>query len=138
MNAFSESQFFSIAGEWRLSWHQQTVLLGEFSISTLFWLCLAPGMVDISLDTLERARCIKAIHDLLRSRYAGAHPANLWIASSRISLVFGGSTVLDLMLSGSMENLYWTRHYLELNETVYPIPMRGAAIPVTEAELNGR
>ena len=96
---------------WRLDAHQQAILLGVRSTSTIYrWRKL--GVKRIRIETLERIAHLLAIHKRLRLLfYRNPDLGRNWVRTN--NKAFKGKPPIDTMLQGGMSDLELVRRYLE-------------------------
>ena len=104
--------FFRLAEQWDLRIADQRKLLGEPAESTFYkWKRLqdgAPGR-----DVIERISYLLGIYKSLQILFADPQQANAWIHKPNQSVLFGGQSALQRMLSGNVADLYVVRQYLD-------------------------
>ena len=107
--------FFNLADLWSLSKAEQLILLGVSSRTTLnSWASKAQSnnAVSVSRDTLERLSLIAGIRKAVELLY----PDEITNLIMKVpNKRFGGKTLLDIMLQGSIGDLYDVRRYLDAN-----------------------
>lgn len=104
--------FFNIAARWQLSNREQQRLLGCPAESTFFnWKAGKYG--TLSFDQLERISLLLGTYKALHIIFADAVIADNWIRQANINPLFGGASALGRMLSGSINDLYAVRRYLD-------------------------
>lgn len=104
--------FFRIADHWRLSAHEQQVLLGLHAASTFFkWKKNPPARLP--QDTLERISYLLGIFKALELLLPDADAADAWVRAPNQAPPFGGRSALDLMLHGHVLDLFTVRRYLD-------------------------
>lgn len=98
---------------WRLDAHQQAILLGVRSTSTVYrWRKL--GVKRLSVDTLERIAHLLAIHKRLRLLfYRNPDLGRNWVRTPNKASCFGGKPPIDTMLRGKVSDFELVRRYLE-------------------------
>lgn len=101
--------FFSIAERWHLSTDEQIVLLGSPGRSTFFKWKKEGG--NLPIDTRERISHLLAMWKSLRILFTVDERAEQWVRST--NRYFDGASALDIMLEGSVVNLYKVRSYLD-------------------------
>ncbi|MCW5596600.1 MAG: DUF2384 domain-containing protein [Rhodocyclaceae bacterium] len=96
---------------WRLDAHQQAILLGVRSTSTVYrW--RKHGAKRFSVDTLERIAHLLAIHKRLRLLfYRNPDLGKNWVRTN--NKAFKGKPPIDAMLRGRISDLELVRRYLE-------------------------
>jgi len=96
---------------WRLDAHQQAILLGVRSTSTVYrW--RKHGAKRLSVDTLERIAHLLAIHKRLRLLfYRNPDLGRNWVRIN--NKAFKGKPPIDTMLRGRISDLKLVRRYLE-------------------------
>jgi hypothetical protein len=104
--------FFRIADLWRLTVEDQLALLGGLPRSTYFkW--KRHGAATVSRDLLERLSYIFGIYKALQILLPEPAIADAWIHQPNAAIPFGGRSVLDVMRSGHVADLYQVRQYLD-------------------------
>ena len=107
--------FFELADRWKLTQNNQLLLLGLNSRTTLNeWKRKAQtdSPLKVSVDTLERLSLIVGIRKGVEMLYPEARWDTYMRANNR---VFGGKSLIDVMLEGSMNALYQARGYLDVS-----------------------
>lgn len=96
---------------WRLDVHQQAILLGVRSTSTIYrW--RKHEAKRLSVDTLERIAHLLAIHKRLRLLfYRNPDLGRNWVRTD--NKAFKGKPPIDAMLRGRISDLKMVRRYLE-------------------------
>ena len=104
--------FFNIAREWRLTTETQKRLLGSPANSTFFrW---RKGLVAaLSLDELDRISMVIAIYGALHELFTSQGDVLRWLKSANSEPLFAGSSPLDLMAQGRVEDLALVRRYVQ-------------------------
>lgn len=104
--------FFALARAWRLTEHEQMMLLGLVSRSTLHsW---KAGRVNkVSRDTLERISYMLGIFKAIGILLPVPERADAWMRAPNEAPLFGGRSPLDRMTSGNVADLYLVRQYLD-------------------------
>src|SRR6266498_4096235 len=97
--------FFNIAHDWKLSPHEQMVLLGNPGRSTYFKWKSAPEAAKLSRDTLERLSYILGIYKALQILLPNPQAADGWIKRPNTESLFNGRSALDRMLGGNVSDL---------------------------------
>ena len=104
--------FFNIAAEWGLSVERQRVLLGGVPSSTYHkWKSGAVG--TLAYDQLERVSLVLGIYKALKLLFADDAGGTRWLKAANTDLPFAGSSPLERMLRGSIDDLYAVRRYLD-------------------------
>ena len=104
--------FLKITELWELKTKQQIKLLGLSSRSTFFkW--KRDINPDLPLDTLERISYILGIYHAIEFLIPDSNSGISWIKRSNPAPIFGGKSVLDKMLAGTVADLYLVRQYLD-------------------------
>ena len=104
--------FFGIAKKWGLGEKESLVLLGEPSRTTYYnWKKGEVGKV--SKDTLERLSYLVGIYKALRILIPNDDLAHAWVKRENDAPLFAGQAPLQLMLTGSVADLYRVRAYLD-------------------------
>lgn len=107
--------FFNLAIRWGLNQEQQITLLGLSSRSTLReWKQKAANDAEfrVSVDALERLSLIVGIRKGVEMLY----PEDRWDSYMHVkNRYFGGRSMVEVMLEGSMKSLYDARQYLDAN-----------------------
>ncbi len=96
---------------WRLDAHQQAILLGVHSTSTIYrW--RKYGAKRLRIETLERIAHLLAIHKRLRLLfYRNPDLGRDWVRTN--NKAFKGKPPIDTMLRGRISDLELVRRYLE-------------------------
>lgn len=103
--------FFAIAGRWALSEEEQMRLLGLHDPSILDdW--RSGNSVVLTGETLERISCVLGIFECLAVLVPAETRAAAWIRSPNTARPFGGSSALDRMKRGGLDDLLLVRRYL--------------------------
>lgn len=107
--------FFKLSALWGLNQDQQITLLGLSSRSTLReWKQKSEDDTTfrVSVDALERLSLIVGIRKGVEILY----PQDRWNSYMHVNnRAFGGRSMIDVMLEGSMKSLYSAREYLDAN-----------------------
>ena len=104
--------FFNIAAEWGLSVDHQRLLLGGVAPSTYYkWKSGTIG--TLSYDQLERVSLVLGIYKALKLLFVDDASTVRWLKAANTDLPFAGSSPLDRMLRGSIDDLYAVRRYLD-------------------------
>lgn len=102
--------FFNLAAEWDLRREEQISLLGSPSERTYYrW--RAGSVAGLPKDTLERISVLLGIYKAINILLPVRERATEWMR--RPNKAFGGSTALEVMLQGRVDNLYQVRRYLD-------------------------
>ena len=105
--------FFNLASRWNLNQDQQITLLGLSSRSTLReWKKKAENDTEfrVSVDALERLSLMVGIRKGVEMLY----PEDRWDSYMHVkNSNFGGRSMIEVMLEGSMKSLYDARQYLD-------------------------
>ncbi|HEX8668883.1 MAG TPA: MbcA/ParS/Xre antitoxin family protein [Allosphingosinicella sp.] len=101
--------FFEIADKWKLSTDEQLTLLGSPGRSTYFKWKKEGGVVP--RDTLERISHMLGIYKCLQILFTTADRSDEWI--KRPNDFFDHKSALDVMLGGSVVDIYRVRQYLD-------------------------
>ena len=98
---------------WRLDAHQQAILLGVRSTSTIYrW--RKHGAKQLRIETLERIAHLFAIHKRLRLLfYRNPDLGRNWVRTPNKASCFGGKPPIDTMLQGKVSDFELVRRYLE-------------------------
>lgn len=96
---------------WRLGAHEQAILLGVRSTSTIYrW--RKHGAKQLRIETLERIAHLLAIHKRLRLLfYRNPDLGRNWVRTNNKE--FKGKPPIDTMLQGRISDLELVRSYLE-------------------------
>lgn len=104
---------FWLFEKWRLNAHQQAILLGVRSTSTIYrW--RKHGVKRLRSETLERIANLLAIHKLLRLLfYRNPDLGRNWVKTPNKASCFKGKPPIDTMLRGKMSDFMLVLRYLE-------------------------
>jgi len=96
---------------WRLDAHQQAILLGVRSTSTIYrW--RKHEVKQLRIETLERIAHLLAIHKRLRLLFnRNSDLGKNWVRTN--NKAFKGKPPIDIMLRGRISDLEMVRRYLE-------------------------
>ena len=102
---------FRLFEMWRLDVHQQAILLGVRSTSTIYrW--RKHGAKQLRIETLERIAHLLAIHKRLRLLfYRNQDLGRNWVRTN--NKAFKGKQPIEAMLKGRRSDLELVRRYLE-------------------------
>jgi Protein of unknown function (DUF2384) len=104
--------FFKLAERWNLRIAEQRKLLGDPPESTFYkWKRQQDGV--LGRDTLERISYLLGIYKALQILFPDPEQADAWLHKSNQSVLFGGHSALERMLSGNVADLYVVRQYLD-------------------------
>lgn len=103
--------FFNIAKAWRLTSHEQTLLLGVSEDTSNLW---RSGQVAAPLPAgiLERLGYVLDIYTALQDLLPIQERADAWVRHANTADLFGGEPAITLMLSGDIDNLRAVAAYL--------------------------
>ncbi|MDH3638947.1 MAG: MbcA/ParS/Xre antitoxin family protein [Gammaproteobacteria bacterium] len=113
VNRAALQAFFGITEDWKLTAEQQRVLLGQPPESTFFKLKKNRDG-RLSIDQLDRISYLMGIHKALRIILGDIKEVERWIHAANDGEPFSGSSALDRMLAGKMEDLAAVRRYLDV------------------------
>jgi hypothetical protein len=104
--------FLSLAEQWHLTVDQRLALLGDISRQTYHnW---QNGKVGpLSRDQLERISLLLGIHKGLKLLFADDVAGLRWLKSANVDIPFAGKTPLERALSGSINDLFVVRRYID-------------------------
>lgn len=104
---------FRLFDIWRLGAHQQAILLGVHSTSTVYrW--RKHGVKRLRIETLERIAHLLAIHKRLRLLfYRNPDLGRNWVKTPNKASCFKGKPPIDTMLRGKMSDFMLVLRYLE-------------------------
>lgn len=107
--------FARLAEIWKLSGAQQARLLGlePTQLSTLYKWKSHPQRANPSHDTLDRISYLVGIYKSLHILLPDDAAADGWIRRANHAPIFGGRSALELMLGGSMHDLFLVHAYLD-------------------------
>lgn len=107
--------FARLAEIWRLSGAQQARLLGlePTQLSTLYKWKSRPEAANLSHDALDRVSYLIGIYKSLHMLLPDDAAADGWIRRKNEAPIFGGRSALELMLGGSMHDLFLVHSYLD-------------------------
>jgi len=101
--------FFKVCDRWSLTADQQIVLLGSPARSTFFkW---KKERAALSQDTRERISHVISIYKALEILFTDPTRSDGWIR--RPNIYFNGKTALDVLLGGTMRDIYEVRTYVD-------------------------
>ncbi|GFZ88673.1 MbcA/ParS/Xre antitoxin family protein [Dyella caseinilytica] len=104
--------FFKLADLWKLRISEQRKLLGDPPESTFYkWKRHQDGV--LGRDTLERISYLLGIYKALQILFPNPEQADTWLHRPNQSMLFGGHSALERMLSGNVADLYVVRQYLD-------------------------
>jgi len=104
--------FFGIASEWGLPVQHQCILLGDIARSTLHkW--RNEGTGTLTRDQLERISLVLGIYKAMKLLFADPEVGKAWFFAPNRDWTFGNKSPLARMLSGSIDDLYAVRRYLD-------------------------
>ena len=102
--------FAGIMGEWGIKARDARVLLGNPPETTYFkW--LKTGDARLGRDTLERISHLQNTYKSLRIIFPTPEQANAWV--HKPNEAFNGKSALEVMLQGSILDLYRVHAYLD-------------------------
>lgn len=101
--------FSSLAEQWELSTDEQIKLLGSPARSTFFKWKKEGG--NLPNDTIERISHLLSIFKSLEILFQDPDVADRWIKLSND--YFAGRSALDVMLGGTVVDIYKVREYLD-------------------------
>lgn len=101
--------FFALAEKWSLSADQQMRLLGSPARSTFFKWKKEGGL--ISGDTFERISHLLSIYKALQILFPDPDRADAWLR--RPNKYFEDHSALDVMLGGTLSDIYRVRAYVD-------------------------
>lgn len=104
--------FWNLARLWSLTDHEQMGLLGISSKTTLRRWRLG-SVTALKVGTFERLSLTFGIFRAINQLLGPGELADQWIRLPNQAPLFGGRTAIELMLSGSIEDLYDVRNYLD-------------------------
>ncbi len=111
--------FLAVAARWGLSVADQRVLLGGTPANTYHhW--KSKGAPTLSHDTLERVSLVLGIWKGLRLLFVEDGAALRWLKAANTDLPFAGTSPLQTMLRGSIDDLYAVRRYIDGWRGVWP------------------
>lgn len=107
--------FARLAGIWKLSGAQQARLLGlePTQLSTLYKWKSRPDGANLSHDALDRISYLVGIYKSLHILLPDDAAADGWIRRVNDAPIFAGRSALELMLGGSMHDLFLVHAYLD-------------------------
>lgn len=105
--------FFNIASKWELSPEEQRTLLGNTEQSTFQMWQTDKSAASLPQDTLERVSYILGIYESLHVLLPSSGSADSWVKKPNNAKLFAGSTALDRMMRGDIEDLAVVRRYLD-------------------------
>ena len=107
--------FARLAEIWGLSGAQQARLLGlePTQQSTLYKWKSRPDRANLSHDALDRISYLIGIYKSLHILLPDDAAADGWIRRPNDAAVFAGRSALDVMLGGSMHDLFLVHAYLD-------------------------
>ena len=104
--------FFNLMERWQLNDRQGRILLGDPAARTYArWKVGQVEATRISRDTRERLSMLMGIHKSLRHLFRDPSRAYDWLRKP--NRAFGGTSVLDRLLAGSIPDLAAVRAYLD-------------------------
>lgn len=105
--------FLALAKAWRLTDAEARSLLGNPPVAVLRrW---EHGQTsDLPQDVLSRISFLLGIFKALNLLFPNPEQADSWLRRPNTAPLFSGSTALDRMLVGSMEDLRAVRDYLDV------------------------
>lgn len=107
--------FARLAEIWKLSGAEQARLLGlePTQLSTLYKWRSRPERANLSHDALDRISYLIGIYKSLHILLPDDAAADGWIRRVNDAPAFAGRSALDLMLGGSMHDLFLVHAYLD-------------------------
>ena len=107
--------FARLAEIWQLSGAQQARLLGlePTQLSTLYKWKSRPEGANLSHDALDRVSYLVGIYKSLHILLPDDAAADGWIRRKNEAPLFAGRSALDVMLDGSMHDLFLVHAYLD-------------------------
>lgn len=98
---------------WRLDAHQQAILLGVRSTSTIYrW--RKHGVKRLGIETLERIAHLLTIQKRLRLLfYRNPDLGRAWVRTPNRASCFRGKSPIDTMLRGKLSDFKLVQRYLE-------------------------
>jgi antitoxin Xre/MbcA/ParS-like protein len=104
--------FIQIADEWELGVADRVRLLGDIAESTYHkW--RNGGVGTPSRDQLERLSLLLGIYKALRLIFSDESTGTRWLKGANTDAPFAPKSPLELMLQGSIVDLYAVRRYLD-------------------------
>ncbi len=112
LSASAVRLFLKLADQWLLTVDQRRILMGDVSRQTYHnW---QNGKIGpLSRDQLERVSLLLGIHKGLKLVFADDAGAMRWFKSANQDTPFAGGSPLDRALSGSINDLFVLRRYLD-------------------------
>lgn len=110
LNSVALKLFSGIMNEWSVRAKDARVLLGAPPETTYFkW--LKAGDAKLGRDALERISHLQNIYKSLRIIFPTPEQANAWV--NKPNEAFNGKSALEVMLQGSILDLYRVHAYLD-------------------------
>lgn len=110
LNSVALKLFSGIMSEWNVRAKDARVLLGTPPETTYFkW--LKAGDAKLGRDALERISHLQNIYKSLRIIFPTPEQANVWV--NKPNDAFNGKSALEVMLQGSILDLYRVHAYLD-------------------------
>jgi len=106
----AKKAFFRVMDAWGVTNDQARVLLGNPSRGTFFNWKRAQGG-NLPRDVFERISYVIGIYKALQILFPDAERADAWV--SKPNEAFGGSSALDRMTAGNVNDLHAVREYLD-------------------------
>lgn len=104
---------FNIFTLWRLSGHEQMILLGLSNEKTFYNWKNQPEKVKLTRDFLERASYILGIYRALQTLFPDEGLSDKWIQTQNNNPVFGSSAPMEKMSGGFVVDLATVRKFLD-------------------------
>ena len=133
--------FIAIADRWNLSGEHRRQILGDPSRSTYQrWTKNAREHCEITLDVdvLTRISFVLGIHAGLGKIFADDHESVAWLRRPHGAQVFGGTAPIDLLVSGSLDDLIIVRRFVDAAGTglyMPPTPEEADFLPYKDHEI---
>lgn len=105
--------FTNISAAWKLSEAEQLTLLGDLARATFYRWKTSPEKARPSHDMMERISYILGIYKALTILLPDREIAAQWVRQPNRAEFFGGRSALEVMLGGSIVDLYRVRSYLD-------------------------
>ena len=112
--------FLGIAEQCNLSIPARRILLGGIAPQTYYNWKDGRGTDGLSHDQLERLSLILGVWKALRLLFVEIDSSLRWLKAPNTDIPFSGQSPLNLMLRGSIDDLYSVRRYLDAWRGVWP------------------
>lgn len=133
--------FLAIANTWKLTGEQRRRILGSPSRSTFQrWAkrVREDGEITLSVDVLKRISLVLNIYHGLGTLFAGDHEKAAWLLRPHAARVFGGTAPVELIVSGSLDDLMTVRRFIDAAGTglyMPPTPDEADFRPYEDSEI---